>query len=60
MASFLVQMNYSLVVLNRVVPGAATHLYSPQRYKHVTFSTTLHLTPSPAFMLRNTVPQIAM
>lgn len=41
------------------MPWASTHLYPPKRHKHVTFTTTLHLTPSPVFALCNTAPQIA-
>lgn len=50
-----------LTVPNRGMPRAFRHLLFPSRdNEHVTFSTTLHLTPSPVFALCNTDPQIAL
>lgn len=61
MDSVPVQINYFLTVLIWGVPWASTHPLIPSGDMNMwLFSATLHLTPSPVFMLCNTGPQIAM
>ena len=61
MDSVPVQINYFLTVLIWGAPWASWHPLIPSGDMNMwLFSATLHLTPSPVFMLCNTGPQIAM